>query len=137
MIGVADERQVERLRRQPCPGLRIHHAGHVGLALCAADPGNVMDERRRDVHRIDLAGCSDPRCEKPGEQACSGADVRHHHTRFHAGCRDNVMAPVVDLATVAFEARDPDIKLGVQEHAVDVRTRLPWLRVRPVSCRSP
>ena len=64
------------------------------------------------------------------QQAGTGPDVRHGHTCLNAGCVNNPVALVVNLAAGSLETENPLPEIGIEIFSIDVRTDLRFLSVK-------
>jgi hypothetical protein len=131
MVGVADEGQVDRVRRQ-FEGVGLaDDTDDVRDPLHLARPVNVLDEGGRDVHGVDLALWTDLRREQAREEAGAGADVRHDHARFEPAGGQDLLPLGVDLAAFNFEGFDEAGDIGGFKGLVDSRANALLLGPEP------
>ena len=103
VVRVAQERQVEASLGQIDRVLRTLHDLDLFQAALLRNGGDVLEERRRDIHGANLPLRANTLGEEQGEQARPRTNVGDRHSGCHADRPDDLAAQGVDLARIALE----------------------------------
>jgi hypothetical protein len=120
VIRVADEHHVDRILFEAGVGLRRNHADHVVQAGSASAREIAVDERARDVDRIDATVRPDSGGEQPREKPGARADVGDRLPGLRCDRVDDRKALLVDLPPLRLEIALPAPEVGVLVLRVDV-----------------
>src|SRR5581483_8684202 len=136
VVGVANESEIDRPRRQGYGAGRADHARHVPDALLSAGFLDVVDELTGNVDGIDFPLRTYFGRKQAGKKSGPRSNVAHRHARLELTRGDDLFALRVDLSALAFERADELLHIGVLEGLIDARTDT-FLLSRRESNRAP